>query len=87
MSIKTNSKIQAAVLSLALMLPATSTFAVTRHKTTHHKVHHKHHYSRTRGTAVGAVAGALIDHKHPLTGAVIGGLVGNGVQEVRNKKQ
>ena len=73
-------KIQAAVLSLSLLLPASGAFATTRH-------HHKHHYSRTRGTAVGAVAGALIDHKKPLKGALIGGALGNVVQEIRNKKQ
>lgn len=86
----TKNKIQAAVLSLALMVPATSTFAAT-HKL-HHRTHytttrHRHHYSQTRGAVVGAVAGAVIDHRHPLTGAVIGGLAGDAVQAVRNHKQ
>ena len=79
MTATTKTKIQAAVLSLSLLLPAGSTFAKTKH--------HHHHYSRTRGTAVGAVAGALIDHKHPLTGAVLGGVVGNAVQAARDKHQ
>lgn len=69
-------KFQAAVLSLALVLPAGSAFAKTKRH---------HHYSRTRGTAIGAVAGAVIDHKKPLQGALIGGAVGNVVQEIRNK--
>jgi hypothetical protein len=73
-------KIQAVVLSIAMLLPAASGFAKTRH----HR--HHHHYSRTRGAAVGAVAGALIDHKKPLKGALIGAAVGNAVQAVRSHK-
>ncbi len=76
MTTKTN-RLQAAVLSVALMLPAGGAFARTRY-------HHHHHYSRTRGAAVGAVAGALIDHKKPLKGALIGAAVGNAVQAVRS---
>jgi hypothetical protein len=85
----TNKKtsIQAAVLSLALMLPAANTFAYTRHTTTHSHRIHRHHYSQTRGAVVGAVAGAVIDHKHPLTGALVGAAVGDGVQVLRNHKQ
>ena len=81
--------IQAAVLSLALMVPAANTFAYTTHhyKTTHHVYRHRHHYSQTRGAIVGGVAGAVIDHRHPLTGALIGAAVGDGVQVVRNHKQ
>jgi Glycine-zipper domain len=79
--------IQAAVLSLALMVPAANTFAYTHYKTTHHVYRHRHHYSQTRGAVVGAVAGAVIDHRHPLTGALIGAAVGDGVQVVRNHKQ
>jgi uncharacterized protein YcfJ len=86
MAIKNMRAIQATVLGLALALPATDALAVTHH---HHRVHrtavhHRHHYSETRGTAVGAVAGAVIDHKQPLKGAVIGGVLGNLVQKVRN---
>jgi hypothetical protein len=77
--ITTNTKIQAAVLSLALMVPAGSAFARTRH--------HRHHYSQTRGVVVGAVAGAVIDHHKPLQGALIGGAVGGAVQAIRNHKQ
>jgi hypothetical protein len=72
-------KIQAAVLSLAMMLPAGAAMART-------KKHHHKHYSQTGGALVGAAAGALIDHKHPLTGAAIGGALGLGVQYERNKK-
>lgn len=71
-------KIQAAVLSLALLVPAGSAFAKTRH--------HRHHYSQARGAAIGAVAGAVIDHKKPLKGAIIGAAVGDAVQAVRNHK-
>ena len=69
-------RIQAALLSLALMAPAGSAFARTRH--------HRHHYSQTRGAVIGAVAGAAIDHKKPLKGALIGAAVGEGVQILRN---
>ena len=78
---RTNTRISAAVLSLALMLPAGSAFAVTKH------YRHRHHYSQTRGAVVGAVAGAVIDHKKPLQGALIGGALGAGVQAIRNHKQ
>jgi YmgG-like glycine-zipper protein len=74
-------RIQAAVLSVALMLPAGSTFAATHHR------RHRHHYSQTRGAVVGAVAGALVDHHKPLKGALIGAAVGDAVQAVRNHKQ
>ena len=87
MAIKHLRGIQAAVLSVALALPASDALALTRHRVRHTAVthHHRHHYSETRGTVVGAVAGAVIDHKQPLKGAVVGGLLGNVVQKVRNK--
>jgi len=74
-------KIQAALLSLALLLPAGSTFAATHH---HHYYRHQHHYSQTRGAVIGAVAGAAIDHHQPLKGALVGAAVGEGVQMLRN---
>lgn len=83
-------KIAAAVLSLALLAPAEAGFAKTIHhrRVVHHttitRVNSPHHYSRTRGTAIGAVVGALIEHRHPLKGAVIGGALGNAVQYGRN---
>jgi hypothetical protein len=76
-------KIQAAMLSLALLLPAGSTFAATHH---HYYRHHRHHYSQTRGAVIGAVAGAVVDHHQPLKGALIGGAIGEGVQMIRNHK-
>jgi len=80
-------RIQAAVLSLAMLLPAGAAMAKTHHhKTTHSTTYHHKHYSQTGGALVGAAAGALIDHKHPLTGAAIGGALGLGVQYERNKK-
>jgi len=74
-------KIQATLLSFALLLPAGSAFARTHH---YHHYHHRHHYSQTRGAVIGAVAGAAIDHHQPLKGALIGGAVGEGVQILRN---
>lgn len=74
-------RIQAALLSLALLLPAASAFGTT------HRYHHRrarHHYSQTRGAIIGAVAGAAIDHHQPIKGALIGGAVGEGVQIIRN---
>jgi hypothetical protein len=80
-------KIQAAVLALAIMAPAESAFAITRHHRVrnHSTVHHRKHYSQTGGALVGAAAGALVDRHHPLTGALIGAAVGEGVQYERNK--
>jgi hypothetical protein len=75
-------KIQAAMLSVALLLPAGSTFA----RTHHYRTYHRHHYSQARGAVIGAVAGAAIDHHQPIKGALIGAAVGEGVQIIRNHK-
>ena len=75
---RTSTKVQALLLSCALVLPAESAFAKTKKR---------HHYSRERGTAIGAVVGAAVSHKKPLKGALIGAAVGNIVQDIRNKKQ
>ena len=77
-------KIQAALLSVSLLLPAGSMFAATHHHYRH--VHHRHHYSQTRGAVIGAVAGAAIDHHQPIKGALVGAAVGEGVQIFRNHK-
>lgn len=83
-------KIQATVLGVALMVPAAGAFAQPHHYYRHHHrtyvtyYRHHHHYSETRGTVVGAAAGALIDHRNPVTGAVVGGILGNVVQKARN---
>ena len=77
-----STKIQADVLSIALLVPATSSFAATKHVR-----RHRHHYSQTRGAVIGAVAGAAIDHKKPLKGALVGAAAGEVVQIIRNKKQ
>jgi len=77
-------KIQAALLSFSLLLPAGSAFATTHHH--YHHYHHRHHYSQARGAVIGAVAGAAIDHHQPLKGALVGAAVGEGVQILRNHK-
>lgn len=81
-------KIHAAVLALAILAPAESAFAITRHHRvrTHSAVRHRKHYSQTGGALVGAAAGAIIDHRHPVTGALIGAAAGEGVQIFRNKR-
>ena len=82
-------KIQAAVLALAIMAPAESAFAITRHhrtRTYSTQTRHRKHYSQTGGALVGAAAGALIDRHHPLTGALVGAAAGEGVQYYRNKR-
>jgi hypothetical protein len=79
-----NKKIQATVLSFALLLPAGGAFAQTHHYRHYRTQTYRHHYSQTRGAVIGAVAGAAIDHHQPLKGAIIGGLLGEGVQSVRN---
>jgi len=86
MAFKNMRAIQATVLSLALAAPATNAFALTHHRVRHTATyyHHKKHHSETRGTVIGAAAGAIIDHKQPLKGAVVGGVLGNIVQKVRN---
>ena len=66
-------KLMAGVLSMALLLPATSALGNDWSK----------HKSRTRGTAIGAVAGAIVAGP---PGAVIGGALGNGVQSVRHNR-
>ena len=76
-----NKKIQATLLSFALLLPAGGAFAQTHH---HYRHYQRHHYSQTRGAVIGAVAGAAIDHHQPIKGAIIGGLLGEGVQSIRN---
>ena len=78
-------KIKAAVLSLALFVPANAAFALSHRRHTYSTTHHRKHYSQTGGALVGAAAGALIDHHHPLTGALIGGALGEGIQYERNK--
>jgi hypothetical protein len=66
-------KIQATVLSAALLLPAGAAFGNDWSKPD----------SRTKGTVIGAVAGALIGGKK---GAIVGAAVGNGVQAVRHNQ-
>jgi len=63
-------RIAAAVLSAALLLPATSALGNDWTK----------HRSRTRGTVIGATAGAVLGPP----GAVVGAAIGNGVQYARS---
>ena len=66
-------KLQAVVLSGALLLPAGAAMANDWSKSD----------SRTKGTVIGAVAGALVGGKK---GAVVGAALGNGVQAVRHNQ-
>ena len=67
-----NNKLVAALLSAALIVPATSALGNdwTKHK------------SRTRGTTIGAAIGALAGPP----GVVVGAALGNGVQRARQAR-
>ena len=65
-------KLQAALLTTALLVPAGSAMA---------QVSWSKPDSRTKGTVIGAVAGGLLGGTK---GAIIGGAVGNGVQAYRH---
>jgi hypothetical protein len=67
-----NSKLLAGVLAAALLLPATTALGNDWSKPK----------SRTKGTAIGAVAGAVVAGP---PGAVVGAAVGNGVQVARHQ--
>ena len=67
---KANSML-AALLSAALLVPATSAFGNDWTKPR----------SRTRGATIGAAAGALLGPP----GMVVGAAIGNGVQHVRHQ--
>lgn len=86
-------RIQAAVLSLALLLPGSSAFARTHHvrrahsyttTTRYYTYRRPHHYSQTRGAIIGGVAGAILGHG--VKGALIGAAVGDAVQYERNRE-
>ena len=80
-------KIQVAMLSMALLLPAEGAFAKTHRVRTHHyTTTHRHHYSQTRGALVGAAVGAALLHNH-VKGALIGAAAGTGVQYERNQHE
>jgi hypothetical protein len=66
-------KLMAGVLSVALLLPATTAFGNDWSK----------HKSRTRGSAIGLVAGAVVAGP---PGAVVGAAIGNGVQSLRHNR-
>ena len=66
-------KLMAGVLSVALLLPATTAFSNDWSKPK----------SRVKGTAIGLVAGAAVAGP---PGAVIGAAVGNGVQSLRHNR-
>ncbi len=67
-----NKRIQAAVMTAVLLLPAATAFGNDWSK----------HRSRTKGTAIGAAAGAVVGGP---VGAVAGGAIGNGVQYLRQQ--
>ena len=62
-------RIAAAVLSAALLLPASSAFGNDWTK----------HHSRLRGATIGAAAGSVLGPP----GAAVGAVIGNGVQYAR----
>ncbi len=86
-------RIQAAVLSLTLLLPAEAALARTHHHRRAAVRSHTaqrsrpHHFSQRRGALIGAAVGAAIGHKKPLKGALIGAAVGTGVQYERNRRE
>jgi outer membrane lipoprotein SlyB len=65
-------KLQAAALTVALALPASTVMAQSEWSKPE---------SRTKGTVIGAVAGALVGGTK---GAVVGAALGNGVQYARH---
>lgn len=65
----TQQRIAAAVLSAALLLPASSAFGNDWTK----------HHSRLRGATIGAAAGSVLGPP----GAAVGAAIGNGVQYAR----
>ena len=74
MTSELSKKFAAVLLGAALALPAATAMGNTWSKPK----------SRTRGTAIGAVAGALVAGP---AGAVVGGGVGNEVQNLRHHRQ
>ncbi|HEX7192924.1 MAG TPA: hypothetical protein VF381_15250 [Thermoanaerobaculia bacterium] len=66
-------KLQAAALTVALALPASTVMAQSEWSKPE---------SRTKGTVIGAVAGALVGGTK---GAVVGAALGNGVQYARQR--
>lgn len=66
-------KLQAAALTLALALPASSVMAQSDWSKPE---------SRTKGTVIGAIAGGLVGGTR---GAVVGAALGNGVQYARQR--
>jgi len=68
---KKTSKVQAAFLAAALLLPSSAAFAKVGH------------HSKAKGALVGGVAGAAVGGKK---GAVVGAGIGTAVQHHKNKK-
>ena len=66
-------KLMAGVLSLALLLPATTAFGNDWSKPK----------SRVKGTAIGLAAGAIVAGP---PGAIVGAAVGNGLQSLRHTR-
>ena len=65
------SKVQAAILSAALLVPSGAAFAKIGH------------HSKAKGALVGGVAGAAVAGKK---GAIVGAGIGAAVQHHKNKK-
>jgi hypothetical protein len=77
MSMKLSTRLQAALVSAALLVPASSTFAMDRRSD---PGYHRH------GALAGAAVGAVVDRHHRVRGAVIGATAGAIIQHHRNNK-
>jgi hypothetical protein len=74
MSTKVKMRLQAALLSAGLLLPASSTFAMSRSQPGVHR----------HGALAGAAVGAMVDRHHRVKGAIIGATAGAIIQHHRN---
>ena len=75
MSTKLSTRLQAALLSAGLLLPASSTFAMGHAP---QPGYHRH------GALAGAAVGAMVDRHHRVKGALMGAAAGAIIQHHRN---
>jgi hypothetical protein len=74
---KLSTRLQAALVSAALFLPASSTFAMGRRSD---PGYHRHY------ALAGAAVGATVDRRHRVRGAIMGATAGAIIQHHRNNK-